>query len=167
VSECTLNVCGRSQNKNWWGWIKGVYTNHDAMILDELVLRVVLIGTAVAFWKRIAFYGCGMVCWTFRKLVHVTCIFIKFWLRARKPPFHAIQYSVRVMEIIYCAYFNGLSNPDFFFLQSVRQFFSQVPNDVTLGKSFWMLGVYALICMYVFVCVQNVISNFGTLSECF
>jgi len=37
------------------GGEKGVYTSHHAMILDELVLRVVLIGTAVAFWKRIGF----------------------------------------------------------------------------------------------------------------
>lgn len=53
------------------------------------------------------------------------------------------------------------------FLQSVRQFFSQVLNDGTYGKSFWMLGVYVLICMYVSVCVQNVINNFGTLREYF
>ena len=48
----------------------------------------------------------------FRKLVHVTYIFIKFQLREHKPPFYAIQYSIRIMEIIYCVYFNGLSNPD-------------------------------------------------------
>jgi hypothetical protein len=44
-----------SESKNWRDERKGVCTNHDAMILDELGFRVVLIGTAEVFWRRNGF----------------------------------------------------------------------------------------------------------------
>jgi len=73
----------------------------------------------------------------------------KVLLRARKPPFFVIQYCVRIMEIIYCGYFNRLSNPAFFYstLDNSRRYWIRVRMESLLDAEHICIDMY--VCVYL------------------